>query len=112
MSFEICSTVGVAEKLRKQELIPAAISYLKHYLQLTDADFEHATGYSGKGGAESGARSAQNEAQRAHAEFRGNSHETKKAPDISRAYAIFPDVFGDSEHAFSGEDRIRTCGRQ
>ena len=57
------------------------------------------------------ARSAQNAAQRAHAAIRGDSHETKQAPDVSRACAIFPDVFDDSEQKFSGEDRIRTCGR-
>jgi hypothetical protein len=32
----------------------------------------------------------------------------KQAPEESRACAIFPDVFGNTEQTFSGEDRIRT----
>ena len=77
---------------------------LKHYLQVTDADFERAAASTGESGAEIGAQPAQNAA------IRGKSHETKQAPDVSGACAISPDVYGDSEHTFSGEDRIRTCG--
>ena len=76
---------------------------LKHYLQVTDADFDRAAG---KGGAECGAGSAQIAAQPALASTSSDSRETKQAPDESRACVIFPDVYGDSEQTFSGEDRI------
>ncbi len=53
---------------------------LKHYLQVTDADFERAAEVSEKGGAESGTPSAQNAAQRAHAAYGGDSHEPSATP--------------------------------
>ena len=79
---------------------------LKHYLQVTDADFERAA----KGGAESGARVAQNAAQQAHAGSRTDSQETKETPDVSRAYANACGDVRECAKSFSGEDRIRTCG--
>lgn len=84
---------------------------MKHYLMTTDADFDRAAASTSECSAESGAQMAQNAAQQAHAEIRDDSHKKKQAPDVSRACAIFPDVFGDTEQTFSGEDRIRTCGR-
>ena len=49
----------------------------KHYLQVTDEDFQRAS----QGGAESGARVAQNAAQQ-RAAMRGNtSQQTRKAPE-------------------------------
>jgi integrase len=82
---------------------------LKHYLQVTDADFEKAA----QGGAKSGAligKAAQNAAQHTHATDRTNPQETTQAPDTSRAYAKSCDPKRDNATKSSGEDRIRTCG--
>ena len=49
---------------------------LKHYLQVTDEDFRRAS----QGGAQSGARLAQNAAQHPHAGNRNEQQETKQAP--------------------------------
>ena len=48
---------------------------MKHYLIVTDADFERAS----QGGAESGAHVAQNAAQQAHAENRSDSQDSTRA---------------------------------
>jgi integrase len=48
----------------------------RHYLQVTDADFDRASG----GGAESGAQAAQKPAQQAHAGNRTKRTKTKQAP--------------------------------
>ena len=92
---------------------------MRHYLMTTDEHFEAAV--KGDGPAAkvmddyaiemASEKAAQNAAQRAHAAIRGESHETKQAPDESRACVVLPDLFGVSEQTFSGEDRIRTCGR-
>ena len=79
---------------------------LKHYLQVTDDDFERAA----QGGAESGAEAAQNAAQHAHAGTRTDSQETTQSPDESRAYATACDDRRQRAGTQSGEDRIRTCG--
>ena len=47
---------------------------MKHYLQVTEADYQKAN----EGGAESGAQAAQNEAQQQHAEHRSASHKRHK----------------------------------
>jgi hypothetical protein len=108
-SCRTCVTFRRIAHLRSH-ITDSAFEALKHYSQVTEADFERAADGSAKGGAESGARSAQNAAQRERATIRGELQETKQAPDESRACAIFPDVCGEIEHLFSGEDRIRTCG--
>ena len=74
----------------------------KHYLQVTDADFERAS--------QSGAQVAQNAAQHTYAPHRTESQETTKAPDVSRAYANACDHGREYATSSSGEDRIRTCG--
>ena len=53
---------------------------LRHYLQVTDADFAQAA----RRGAECGAQVAQNAAQQAHAARRTHSQETTKAPAVTR----------------------------
>jgi integrase len=83
---------------------------LKHYLQVTDADFERAAELSEKGGAESGARSAQNAAQPGRAGKGGESHEPSATPVGIATFAI-PNVTQlFATKGLSGEDRIRTCG--
>jgi hypothetical protein len=79
---------------------------MKHYLQVTDADFERAS----QSGAENGAQVAQNPAQHAHAGHRTHSQETTQAPDVPRAYASCGNTVRDGAKTSSGEDRIRTCG--
>jgi integrase len=83
---------------------------MKHYLQVTDADFERASQDGAKEGAKYGALRAQNRAQREHAPHRTDSQETTKAPDVSRAYAKSCDPKRVNATKSSGEDRIRTCG--
>ena len=83
---------------------------LKHYLQVTDADFEKASKGGAGQGAENGALRAQNRAQHEHAPIRTDSQETTKAPDVSRAYAKSCDPQRANARKSSGEDRIRTCG--
>lgn len=84
---------------------------LKHYLQVTDADFERAAEASEKGGAESGARSAQNAAQPGRAAKGGESHEPSATPVGCATFAIPDETQPFTAQVFSGEDRIRTCGR-
>ena len=79
---------------------------LRHYLQVTDADFAQAA----RRGAECGAQVAQNAAQQAHAARRTHSQETTKAPAVTRAYATRCDDGREDARPSSGEDRIRTCG--
>ncbi len=83
---------------------------LKHYLQVTDTDFERAAEVVGDGGAEAGAPSAQNAAQRAHAGSRGESLKKQKAPTPVGASATRREPRRDTAQTSSGEDRIRTCG--
>ena len=82
---------------------------MKHYLQVTDADFGRAAKVSEKGGAESGAPSAQNAAQRAHATYSRNSHERSATPV---GYATFANSC-ESQHltakGLSGEGRYSQC---
>ena len=52
----------------------------RHYLQVTEIDFERATGAVEKSGAESGAQGAQNQAQQAAAESGTTSQKLRKAP--------------------------------
>ena len=79
---------------------------LKHYLRVTDADFERAA----RGAAESGAVALQNPVQQPAAGTRTVSQEMKKAPVVTRAYAKSCDTVQDGANDTSGEDRIRTCG--
>lgn len=83
---------------------------LKHYLQVTDADFERAAEASKEGGAESGARSAQNAAQRGRAAKGGESQEEGATPVGCAAFATPDDTQRVTTKGLSGEDRIRTCG--
>ena len=79
---------------------------MKHYLQVTDADFERAS----QGGAESGAQAAQNAAQQAHAGNRSNSPERGVTACDCATSATSGDTQLVAAKALSGEDRIRTCG--
>jgi len=83
---------------------------LKHYLQVTDDDFERAAEVSNEGDAESGARSAQNAAQHRFARNRQESHEEHATLVMHAAYATSCDPQLDAAKLSSGEDRIRTCG--
>jgi integrase len=68
----------------------SALVAQKHYWTVTDADFERAI----QGGAESGARAAQNRAQHAHAEICGDSHETAVAVGAFAVSAATPENKG------------------
>ena len=94
---------------------------MKHYLQVTDADFEQAIqpvpNQPGttckpeqKGAAKSGAPALQNPVQHTRAASRSNSQETTQAPDQSGAYANLCNTTPVGAPPSSGEDRIRTCG--
>ncbi|MEX2138897.1 MAG: site-specific integrase [Pirellulales bacterium] len=74
---------------------------LKHYLQVTDADFERAAA-----SAESGALSAQNAAQPGRAAKSGESHESGATPVRCASYAASHDIQPISAQTFRGEDRI------
>ena len=76
---------------------------MKHYLQVTDTDFERAS----RGGAKSGAQVAQKAAQQVHAASRTPSQKTTQTPEVSRAYATTCDEGRVSATSASGEDRIR-----
>ncbi len=83
---------------------------MKHYLTVTDADFERAS----QDGAESGAHRADTgrkirRSTNTHL-ARTDSQETTQAPDVSRAYANGCDSGRLNATKSSGEDRIRTCG--
>ncbi|MDP7019421.1 MAG: tyrosine-type recombinase/integrase [Pirellulaceae bacterium] len=83
---------------------------LKHYLQVTDADFERAAQATKQGGAQSGARSAQNAAQPGRAAKGGESHDEGATPLECAAFATPDDTQLSAAKELSGEDRIRTCG--
>jgi hypothetical protein len=83
---------------------------LKHYLQVTDADFEQAAKAPEKGGVESGARSAQNAAQPGRAARSGDSQKWNTNPLHRDSSAISRESQPLLAKGFSGEDRIRTCG--
>ena len=86
---------------------------LKHYLQVTDADYDRA----GMGAAKSGADALQNQVQQRSAITSNKSPETTQALEESRACnaecetvrncATSQAVYAPCQ---SGEDRIRTCG--
>ena len=105
-------------ELAKEYPIHVATSWLgntpriamKHYLQVTDADFERAAKVSEQGGAESGAPSAQNAAQQARAAYSGDSHELSATPVGYTTFAIPCETQLLGTKGLSGEDRIRTCG--
>ena len=78
---------------------------LKHYLQVTDADFERAS----QDGAKNGALGAQNRAQHEHAPVRRDSQETTQAPDVSMAYANGCDSERLNATKSRGEDRKRNA---
>jgi len=77
-------------------------------VQVTDADFERAAETSEKGGAESGAPSAQNAAPLGRAANSGESHSRNATPFELVTCAIPGDTQRDSAQVFSREDRIRT----
>jgi hypothetical protein len=86
----------------------APLIALKHYLQVTDADFERAADASGKGGAESGARSAQNTAPPGRAAKGGESHDPIATFVGCGSFATLSDTQLFDAQSLSGEDRIRT----
>jgi len=83
---------------------------LKHYLQVTDVDFQRAAEGLVGSGAESGARSAQNAAQQAHAENCTDSQVSSANPAECVTFATSCESQLLAEKELSGEDRIRTCG--
>jgi len=80
---------------------------MKHYLMVTDADFQRATQESG---AESGAQRAQNAAQSGRAANRCDSQESDVTPLQCATFAIPRETQLVATKGLSGEDRIRTCG--
>lgn len=83
---------------------------LKHYLQVTDADFERAAEVREKCGAESGAPSAQIAAQPERAAKGGESQQPSPTPVGCAIFAIPDESQLLTTKRLSGEDRIRTCG--
>ncbi len=83
---------------------------LKHYLQVTDADFDRAGVALERGGAESGARSAQNAAQQAHAGDGREPHVPSATPVECATFATSRESELLAAKRLNGEDRIRTCG--
>lgn len=83
---------------------------LKHYLQVTDADFAQAADPAKADGSESGAQRAQNAAQSEHAANRHESHELNATPNESAVCATSGETRHLGTKVQSGEDRIRTCG--
>ncbi len=83
---------------------------MKHYLQVTDADFVRAAKTPAEGGAESGARSAQNAAQQLRAGSCEKSQKTSASLFGNGAFATYCDSQLLATKGLSGEDRIRTCG--
>ncbi len=79
---------------------------MRHYLQVTDSDFERAARGDEKSGAESGAVLSQFAAQPASATICHHTQETAKAL-VSKGFRPIPASVGG---IISGEDRIRTCG--
>lgn len=84
---------------------------LKHYLQVTDADFERAAETSDKGGAERGSRWAQNTAQSRRGTNGGESHSSRATSAEFVTCAIPGDTQRDSAQMLSGEAGIRTLGQ-
>ncbi|MFO0897981.1 MAG: site-specific integrase [Pirellulales bacterium] len=83
---------------------------LKHYLQVTDTDYDRANARTEERGAECGALAAQNAAQQAHAENRRESPEPSQTPSEFGTCGTFSEGVREFAEAPSGEDRIRTCG--
>jgi hypothetical protein len=83
---------------------------LKHYLQVTDADFERAADAK-EGGAKCGARSAQNAAQSERVGKGGEPQLSCSTHAQSSTCASRDETQRDCAQVRSGEDRIRTCGR-
>ena len=79
---------------------------MRHYLQVTDADFERAS----RGGAETGAQTAQKAAQHAHAADRSNSYERGATPYESADSAAPCDTQPIAAKGLSGEDRTLRNG--
>ena len=83
---------------------------LKHYLQVTDDDFDRASEATSEGGAQNGAASAQNAAQPGRATIRGESHESDTTLVGCVSSATPSDMQPLTAKELNGEDRIRTCG--
>lgn len=79
---------------------------LKHYLQVTDADFEQANSC----GADSGAPAVQNTVQQPAVKHRDVSRDAEATDCHHRRYANFLGTLRVAARASNGEDRIRTCG--
>ncbi|MEQ1905598.1 MAG: tyrosine-type recombinase/integrase [Pirellulaceae bacterium] len=85
---------------------------LKHYLQVTDADFERAA--KNQSGVKCGApvaQMAQNAAQSGRAANRGDSQDLSTIAANSTNFAIASESQQFGAQGLNGEDRIRTCGR-
>jgi len=83
---------------------------MKHYLQVTDADFDRAVQRAGESGAQSGARVAQNAAQPGRAANGGESQDEGATPLECAVFAASRETQLVATKELSGEDRIRTCG--
>src|SRR5262249_8369862 len=83
---------------------------LRHYVDPTETAFERAAQWvpSPTGGAESGARGAQNEAQRVHVGNRGEPNEGDVNADGEAVYASPCDFRRDTANLFSGAKESRT----
>lgn len=84
---------------------------LKHYLQVTDADFERAAKVPTGSGAESGAQVAQNPAQHPRAGSRKESQKASATTDRNATFANPCNSMREYEHTFSGGHGIRTHNR-
>src|SRR4030095_12269340 len=99
-SHVVCDWLGNSEDIART-----------HYLQTTNAHCtQAASGPTPDGGAESGARVAQNAAQHAHAASSGNSHASKENPDAAKVCATSGDTPRNAASSKGGWGGIRTPG--
>ena len=80
---------------------------LKHYLQVTDADFDKASEHDSESGAKSGVRVAQKAAQPTFAEIRHDAPKTTQAPVVTGACANSGEPRPVVAKCLNGEDRIQ-----
>jgi hypothetical protein len=99
-SHVVCDWLGNSEDIAR-----------KHYFQTTDDHFAQAIGGpSSTGGAKSGALSAQNAAQQAHAGGCSDSHALREIPDAAMVYATSGDPLRENAESLCGWGGIRTPG--
>ena len=98
-SHVVCGWLGNSEDIAR-----------KHYYQITDAHFAEATTDPKESGAESGAQTAQNAAQRARAATGEDSHKRGATPCECAAFAIPRDTQPVGTKGLSGWGGIRTPG--